>query len=51
MRYVDLMDPFAHDTTLCHREFSKFLINKAYTCYDNLKSGPRLGSARIHIQR
>lgn len=39
VRFLDLMDPFAHDIELCLREFSKSLTDRAYTMYVNLKPG------------
>lgn len=39
VRVLDSMGANAHDVDLCIREFSKFLIDRACTCYVNLKPG------------
>lgn len=39
-RFIDALGPFAHNSELCLREFSKSLTDQAYTWYLNLK--PRL---------
>lgn len=37
LRFLDLMGPFIHNATLCFREFSMSLIDRAYTWYVNFK--------------
>lgn len=39
VRFLDCMDAFPHDDDLSMREFFKFLTNRAYTWYVNLKPG------------
>lgn len=40
MSYVlNQMGPFAQDSDLCLREFSKYLTDRAYTRYVNLNKG------------
>lgn len=39
MHFLDSMGPFTSDRTMCLKEFSKSLIDKAYTWYVNLKPG------------
>lgn len=38
-RFLNLMGPFSHDATLCLRELSKSLTDRAYTWYVNQKLG------------
>lgn len=38
-RFLDSMGKYARDQELCLQEFSKTLIDRAYTCYFNLKLG------------
>lgn len=39
VRFIDSMGPYAHNTDLFLREFSKFLTDRVYTWYINLKPG------------
>ena len=36
-RFIHTMGPYAGDKELCLREFSKFLVDKAYTWYTTLR--------------
>lgn len=39
LRILYSMGPFSHDATVCLKEFSKSLTDRAYTWYVNLKLG------------